>query len=101
MPPALISFVQSTTASLLQNGRELLIAGAVFAALALVAGGREAISKARNARGEITTNLSLSLFDIVVMTPVFGILLALMGAAMQRAGLILVRPDFWAHAPGP
>jgi len=65
----------------------------------VVAGGREAFTKARNARSEIVTNLSLNLFDIIVMTPVFGILLAAMGAAMQHAGLVLVRPNSWAHMP--
>ncbi len=99
MPHDLPSSVQSTTAALLQNGRELLIAGAVFAALALIAGGREAIAKARNARGEVTTNLGLWVFDIIVMTPVFAVLTAVMGAAMQNGGLILVHPNFWAHWP--
>jgi len=99
MPPALLSFVQSTAAALLQNGRELLIAGAIFAVIALIAGGRTAIAKARNARGEVTTNLGLWVFDIIVMTPVFAVLTAAMGAAMQNGGLILVHPNFWTHWP--
>src|SRR5689334_3590514 len=99
MPSPLISFAQSTGAALLQNGRELMIAGAVFAGLAFIAVGREAIAKARNARGEVTTNLGLWVFDIIVMTPVFAISTAGMGALMQNAGLILAPPKFWAHAP--
>jgi sterol desaturase/sphingolipid hydroxylase (fatty acid hydroxylase superfamily) len=93
--------LQSALASLQRAGGEILLAALIFATIAVVAGGREAFTKARNARGEIITNLSLNVFDIIVMTPVFGILLALMGSAMQRAGLVLVRPDFWAHIPGP
>lgn len=97
MTDGLLLFLQSTLASLQKAGGELVIMSLIFATIAVVAGGREAFTKARNARGEIVTNLSLSLFDIIVMTPVFGILLALMGAAMQRAGLILVHPNFWAR----
>jgi sterol desaturase/sphingolipid hydroxylase (fatty acid hydroxylase superfamily) len=99
MTDDLLLFLHSTLASLQKAGGELLFMSLIFAAIAVVAGGREAFSKARNARGEIITNLSLNLFDIIVMTPVFGILLALMGGAMQRVGLILVHPDFWAHTP--
>ncbi len=99
MPPALLTLVQSTSAALLQNGRELAIAGAVFAVIALIARGGEAIAKARKARAEVTTNLGLWVFDILVMTPVFAILTALMGAAMQNAGLILLQRDFWTHWP--
>ncbi len=94
---ALMSFAQSSAASLLQNGREVLIAGLVFAAAAFIAGGHDALRKARNAQGEVAINLGLWVFDIVVMTPVFAILTALMGAAMQRGGLILVHPNFWAR----
>jgi hypothetical protein len=99
MTDDLLLFLRSTLASLQKAGGELLIMSLIFATIAVVAGGREAFTKARNARGEIITNLSLSLFDIIVMTPVFAILLALMGTAMQRAGLILVRPQFWARTP--
>jgi sterol desaturase/sphingolipid hydroxylase (fatty acid hydroxylase superfamily) len=99
MTDDLLLFLQSTLASLQKAGGELLIMSLIFATIAVVAGGREAFTKARNARGEIITNLSLCLFDIIAMTPVFGILLALVGAAMQHAGLILVRTDFWTHTP--
>src|SRR4051812_13056129 len=98
MPP-LFASLQSTLASLQKAGGELVIMSLIFATIAVVAGGHEAFTKARNARGEIVTNLSLNLFDIIVMTPVFAILLAAMGAAMQHAGLALIRPNFWAHMP--
>ena len=99
MPPELLAIVNSTATSLRDGAVALIIPALVFVVLAFIARGRGAINKAAAASGEVTTNLALYVFDILVMTPVFAILLAGMGAAMQRSGLMLVHPDFWAHAP--
>jgi sterol desaturase/sphingolipid hydroxylase (fatty acid hydroxylase superfamily) len=99
MPPELAAIVGSCAASLWEGAKALLGPSAAFAALALVARGSGAIGKARAASGEVTTNLALYVFDILAMTPLLAVLLAVLGGAMQRAGLILVHPSFWARSP--
>jgi sterol desaturase/sphingolipid hydroxylase (fatty acid hydroxylase superfamily) len=99
MPPELLAIVDATATSLRDGAVALIPPALAFGVLALIARRSGAIEKARAAAGEVTTNLALYAFDILVMTPVFAILLGAMGAAMQHAGLILVHSDFWTHAP--
>ena len=99
MPPELLDAVRSTLTSLWSALAGLALPALVFAALAFVAHGSAAITKARAAAGEVSTNAALFVFDTLVMTSVVVILLGLMATAMQRAGLILLHPDFWASRP--
>jgi sterol desaturase/sphingolipid hydroxylase (fatty acid hydroxylase superfamily) len=97
--PELLSVFNSAASSLWDGATALIIPALVFALFALIAHGSAALAKARNAAGEVMTNLALLAFDVLVMAPLLSILLALMGAAMQNAGLILVHPDFWGRWP--
>jgi len=67
----------------------LALPALIFAAIALAAGGVEALRKARAAAGEVRTNAILFALDIVFVTPLLVLLLAASGAFIQRHGLSL------------
>jgi sterol desaturase/sphingolipid hydroxylase (fatty acid hydroxylase superfamily) len=69
-----------------------------FGALALLVGGVGALSKARNASGEVQTNVKLYAVDILVTTPLLGLAVGALGTALQRAGIMLPHPD-WRVLP--
>ncbi|MFT3728412.1 MAG: sterol desaturase family protein [Terricaulis sp.] len=102
MPPQLASLFNTTLATL-QRGAldafELALAFAVIAFFAL--GPRAFVTKARTATGEITTNVTLNIFDLIVITPLLGLALGVMGAWMQTNGVALVQPAFWHQLPAP
>jgi len=75
----------------------LAIPALIFAAIALAAGGADAIRKARNASGEVRTNAILFVFDIICIAPLLALMLGATGAAIQSSGL--VAPIAWTALP--
>jgi sterol desaturase/sphingolipid hydroxylase (fatty acid hydroxylase superfamily) len=100
-PPMSADFaaVVASIVSALWKGASDFIWPALGFALAaiLVRGWRGALGNAKSARGEIGTNLTLNIFDIIVITPMLAIALAIMGAWIEHAGLVLARPGVWAN----
>jgi len=77
----------------------LLAPGLIAIGLGYAARRRQSLQRARAAAGEITTNLCLFGFDVIVVTPLLALLLAAMGAWMQRNSIAIVHPHFWSHLP--
>jgi sterol desaturase/sphingolipid hydroxylase (fatty acid hydroxylase superfamily) len=96
---ALLNAGNDAGQSIWSAGAALVAPAIIFALLALAFRGVSALRTARNAAGEIRINMMLFVFDVLVVSPLLGVAAGLMGAAMQRAGLSLFHPDFWAHAP--
>lgn len=101
--PAQIASVLDSIRDTLQRGA--LDAGQLalaFALIALVAlGPRAFIAKAKAATGEVSTNVTLNIFDLLVITPLLGLALGAMGAWMQDRGVALLQPSFWQQLPAP
>ena len=77
-----------------------LIAPAIlFAGVALFAHGRGALGKARDATGEVRTNMLLYGFDALLVGPALAIAMGFVGAWQQRAGLPLLQPSDWSALP--
>jgi sterol desaturase/sphingolipid hydroxylase (fatty acid hydroxylase superfamily) len=83
--------------TLARSVQALALPALIFAAIALAAGGADAIRKARNASGEVRTNAFLFVFDIIFIAPLLALMLGATGAAIQNAGLV-ARID-WATLP--
>jgi len=79
------------------TAQDFALCAVVFAAIALAAGGADAIRKARAAAGEVRTNVILFTLDIVAVTPLLALMLGFTGAALQASGLVAPIP--WAMAP--
>lgn len=94
---AVLAFFIGQVNALGEAAGALAFPALLFAALALAAGGRDALRKAHVAAGEVRTNAILFAFDIVFVTPVLVLLLTGAGAFMQRNGLAL--PIDWAALP--
>lgn len=77
----------------------LVIPALIFAAIALIARGRDAIRAARNAAGEVRVNLTLYALDALFVAPTLGIAAAALAGLLQRNGLTLFEPRDWAAAP--
>jgi len=67
-----------------------------FAALAFLMGGIASLRKARAAAGEVRINLFFFAIDILIVTPIIGVLLALTGALIAQIGSLSF---LWADAP--
>lgn len=77
----------------------LLWPALVFAGVALAARGAAALRNARDAAGEVRTNLILFAFDILCITPLIVLLLGAAGAFIQQHGLRLVATQIWDALP--
>jgi sterol desaturase/sphingolipid hydroxylase (fatty acid hydroxylase superfamily) len=71
----------------------------IFAGIALAARGAAALKAARNAAGEVRTNLILFGFDVLFVTPLIVLLLGAAGAFIQEHGLQLMSPQSWDALP--
>jgi sterol desaturase/sphingolipid hydroxylase (fatty acid hydroxylase superfamily) len=76
----------------------LAVPAPIFAAIALIARGIEALHTARNAAPEVRTNGFLFVFDVLITTPLLVILLALTGGLIQRSGVTLPT-ETWSALP--
>lgn len=94
---ALASFLAAGAAALVESAKSLALPALLFAAIALAAGGAGAVRKARNAAGEVRTNLMLFALDAAFVAPLLGLALAASGAAVQNAGL--AAPIDWSALP--
>jgi sterol desaturase/sphingolipid hydroxylase (fatty acid hydroxylase superfamily) len=70
-----------------------------FGVLAFLARGVASLKTARAAAGEVSTNLTLIVIDILFVTPALAFALAVMGAWIQRYDLTLFQPNDWAALP--
>ncbi|HVV34879.1 MAG TPA: sterol desaturase family protein [Vitreimonas sp.] len=102
MPASLASVLDSISATLQRGALDTLQLALIFALIALVAlGPRLFAAKAKAATGEVSTNITLNIIDLLVVTPLLGLALGAMGAWMQAHGAVLVAPSFWASVPAP
>lgn len=76
-----------------------IVVGVAVFAIAFIARGQNSIQRARAATGEIGTNLTLYVVDIIVVTPLLALALGVMGGWMQGNGIALLHRDFWAQQP--
>ena len=79
--------------------QDLFWPGVFFFGLALAAGGSVALSKARKASGEVTTNLKLYVFDFIAVSPALALLAGAMGNWIETHNAVLLHPSDWARAP--
>jgi sterol desaturase/sphingolipid hydroxylase (fatty acid hydroxylase superfamily) len=91
-------YFSSALSSLWVASSALVLPSLIFAAIALVARGVEALHTARNAAPEIGTNGFLFVFDVLITTPLLVIALAFTGGLIQRSGLTLPT-ETWANLP--
>lgn len=75
--------------ALIAAAANLALPALIFAAIALAAGGADAIRKARNASGEVRTNALLFIFDIIFIAPLLALMLGAAGIWIQRSGFVL------------
>lgn len=87
-----------TWAALTSACAALIWPALIFAALALAARGIEALRTARAASGEVRTNLTLFVFDIVFVAPLLALALAGTGLLLQSGGLGLPAST-WSGLP--
>lgn len=100
MPPELTYLFDSTLHTMQRGAIDALELGVAFALIALVfLGPRKFAANAKAATGEITTNVSLSVVDLIVITPILALGLGIMGDWMQAKGIGLIQPAFWASLP--
>ncbi len=90
----------SAIAALIDAAKDLALPALIFAALALAVRGVAALRTARAAGGEVSTNMALFVFDILIVTPALALLLGASGAWIQRHGLTLP-PATWSALPVP
>jgi sterol desaturase/sphingolipid hydroxylase (fatty acid hydroxylase superfamily) len=106
MPADLASFIDSTlhtsTLHTLQGGAlDALQLALIFAVIAFIAlGPRLFAAKAKAAAGEVATNVTLNIFDLLVVTPILALALGVMGAWIQANHIAPLNPDFWSRLPG-
>ena len=90
--------VTKAAADLWVASTALAVPALVFATIALVARGLEALRTARNATREVRTNGILFAFDVLITTPLLVILLAFTGGLIQRGGFTLPT-ETWISVP--
>lgn len=95
----LSTFISTSGAALWNAAVDLWLPALIFAAIALLARGKLAIETARNASGEIRTNVILNVIDIVFIGPIVALSVAAAGAWLQRSGIFLMNPAEWSAWP--
>ncbi|GAM97626.1 possible sterol desaturase [alpha proteobacterium U9-1i] len=70
-----------------------------FAALALLARGLASLRTARAAAGEVRVNLTLYVFDALLIAPGLGLMAASLAAWLSAHGLMLVSAATWVNLP--
>lgn len=86
-------------AALQSAGMDLVWPALAFAAIALIARGAAAFRTARAAAGEVSTNLTLFVVDVLFITPALAVALAAMGGWMQASGVSIVSREVWEAWP--
>lgn len=99
MLPQLSAFFNTSLAALWAAAADLCLPALIFAAIALAARGAAAIATARNAAGEIRTNVILNIIDIIFIGPLVALSVGAAGAWLQRSGLALLDPAQWRAPP--
>jgi sterol desaturase/sphingolipid hydroxylase (fatty acid hydroxylase superfamily) len=92
-----LALLKTSAASLSTAFGALVWPALVFAAIALLARGVDAVRVARAASAEVRTNLALFALDVVCITPVLALSLGATGAWIQQHGLRL--PVDWSALP--
>lgn len=95
----LSTFISTSGAALWNAAVGLWLPALIFAAIALLARGKLAIDTARNASGEIRTNVILNIIDIVFIGPIVALSVGAAGAWLQRSGFMLLNPAEWSAWP--
>jgi sterol desaturase/sphingolipid hydroxylase (fatty acid hydroxylase superfamily) len=90
-----IEFLKSTAESLWIGAQILLLSASVFALLALVIKGREAIRAAQKAARESRVNLTLAFLDALMVAPFIGILAQAVRSFVSWSGLSLLPVSAW------
>ncbi|WP_395646534.1 sterol desaturase family protein [Terricaulis sp.] len=93
------SFIDTSAAALWNAAVDLWLPALIFAAIALAARGAASIATARNAAGEIRTNVILNIVDIVFIGPIVALSIGAAGAWLQRSGWMLFDPAQWRALP--
>jgi sterol desaturase/sphingolipid hydroxylase (fatty acid hydroxylase superfamily) len=94
-----MDWAAEATADLWTASTALVVPALIFAVIALVARGIEAIRIARKATPEIRTNSFLFAFDVLVTTPLLVIALTFTGAFIQRSSVTLLTETWSALHP--
>ena len=102
---AAVDFVQAVGwEALLILGRStvpLLTVALFFSALALIVKGRSALTQAMRAADEGRINLLIHFFDLLLIAPPLGLLLASMGLFFDHFGLRILEQDQWSGVALP
>jgi sterol desaturase/sphingolipid hydroxylase (fatty acid hydroxylase superfamily) len=93
---AALDLLFSATHSLWTAAGMLLLSALIFACLALVLKGREAIAAARRAAAEVRINLWLYVIDVALVAPGLALLVQAVQEVVTRSGLALAGPETWA-----
>jgi len=99
--PEIGRLVFSAIASLWTALQLLLLSACVFALIALLVKGRQAIAAAERARKELPVNLSLYVLDVLLVAPVIAIVVLAIRSAVASHSLEVIEPQAWAISPQP
>ena len=91
--------VSSAAGSLWVAVQLLILSGSVFALVAVVLKGDQAIAAARHAARELRLNLKLYFFDALFIAPVIALLVQLVREGVARLNLALIDESWWT-GPG-
>ena len=89
------SLVQATAASLWLSLQVLAISAAIFAFIALLVKGSEAIAAAKRAATEIRVNLGIWVFDVIFVGPLLAALIVITRQVVGATFPVLVPEEFW------
>lgn len=96
----MLDALKDVLSALLQAAIGLVWPTLFFAMLAFLVRRGAAIGVARNAAGEVGTNLSLFIIDVVLVVPALTLAIAAVAGWMQGLGWALVPESFWGGWPG-
>lgn len=85
--------------SLFIASQVFVMSALVFAWLALIVKGREAIAAAERARKEISINLTIFALDAAFVAPVMAVVVQIIRVGVSTYGVELVPSSFWAQLP--
>jgi sterol desaturase/sphingolipid hydroxylase (fatty acid hydroxylase superfamily) len=101
MMHAIMSTVEAAARALFIATQLLVLSASIFALLAVIVKGKEAIAGARRAVGELRVNIGWRVFDALIVAPFIGVLVQLVRTAVTRYQLTLVDDSVWIAVGGP
>jgi sterol desaturase/sphingolipid hydroxylase (fatty acid hydroxylase superfamily) len=96
-----IGLIQSAASSLWTAAEILFYSAVWLCGLALLVKGKEAIVAARKAAKEIRLNLSILVVDVLLVTPLVGLLVGIVRAGVAQLPFVVVDSRIWDAAGLP